>query len=137
MAFATQDEVEAALGRELADSELLRVDHLLATASDPVDSYLNWERPDPVPDPVVRVVADMVAGVFSRPAPTVAAWGAGGYNQSREAATVHVGAETVTTTGPWNTKPYKERLKPFRVAVQSVRLISDRDPDPLDEDDDA
>lgn len=113
MALASEADVEAALGRELTDAE--DVSTLLETASDLVCGYLGYE-PDPAPEPVARVVADMVAAVVSKPATTTADYQATGYNVMREAATIRVGVESQTSTGPWLTAALKMRLKPYRSA---------------------
>lgn len=121
MALASEEDVEAALGRPLADSE--DVTTLLEEASDLVIGYLGRE-PDPVPDPVARVVATMVAAVISKPAVTTADYGASGYNVMREVAAVKVGVESATTTGPWLTASLKMRLRPYRsAATRSVFSI--------------
>jgi hypothetical protein len=117
MALATEDDVEAALGRSFTEDVAV----LLESASDLVINYLGGE-PDPVPGAVTRVVADVVAGVLSRPEVTTADYGAGGYNSIREATTVRVGAEYPTTTGPWLTKSQKARLNPHRISGGSVSV---------------
>jgi len=111
MALASEADVEAALGRELTEAE--DVTTVLETASDLVCGYLCYE-PDPVPDPVCRVVADMVAAVVQKPATTTADYQASGYNVLREASVVRVGIESSTSTGPWLTAALKMRLRPYR-----------------------
>lgn len=113
MAFAADTDVEAALGRSLTAAEDSQVAGLLESASDRVVGYLRY-IPDPVPAPVARVVADMVAAVFSKPSPTVADYDAGGYTTAREAAGVRIGNDSSTTTGPWLTKQMQARLKVYR-----------------------
>ncbi|MCA9846284.1 MAG: hypothetical protein KC491_16700, partial [Dehalococcoidia bacterium] len=66
MALASSDDVVAVLGRSLTSSESAVVASLLDRASDAVVSHLNREI-DPVPGPVARVVAEMVAAVFLKP----------------------------------------------------------------------
>lgn len=124
MAFATDDDVSDALGRSLTSSEAAAVDNQLEQATDLVVAYLGNE-PDPVPGAVTRVVATMVAAVFSKPSITVADYDASGYSSARESAGVHVGMESATTSGPWLTNALKERLKPWRIAVRSVAVISE------------
>lgn len=124
MALATEDDVEAALGRTLTRSE--DVTTLLETASDLVVGYLG-STPDPVPSAVIRVVADMVAAVLNRPAVTTSQLGANGYNQIREDTVVRIDTEAATTTGPWLTKALKARLSPYRSGgMNSVPMVSDR-----------
>lgn len=124
MAFATDDDVSDALGRSLTSSEATLVDNQLEQATDLVVGYLGNE-PDPVPGAVARVVATMVAAVFSKPSITVADYDASGYSSAREAAGVHVGMESATTSGPWLTNALKERLKPYRIAMRSVAVTSE------------
>jgi hypothetical protein len=123
MAFATDVDVETALGRSLTSTESDAVDHVLAAASDQVVGYLG-RTPDPVPGAVTRVVADMVAAVFSKPSITVADYDASGYSTSREAAGVHVGTESATTTGAWLTKALKIRLRPFKRSSFSIHTVA-------------
>jgi hypothetical protein len=113
MPLASEDDVENALGRPLASSE--DVTTLLEEASDLVVGYLGY-TPDPVPSPVARVVADMVAAVVTKPAQTTADYQATGYNVLREAPMVRVGVESATATGPWLTAALKMRLRPYRNA---------------------
>lgn len=124
MAFATSADVVAALGRSLTSAESTAVDNQLDQATDLVAAYLGND-PSPVPGAVTRVVATMVAAVFSKPSITVADYDASGYSTSREAAGVHVGVESATTSGPWLTNALRERLKPFRTAVRSVAAVSE------------
>lgn len=120
MALATTDQVEHALGRDLAETE--DVSTLLEEASDLVIGYLGYvpgqlgSSVDDVPEPIARVVATMVAAVLSKPTVTTADYQATGYNVSRESAVVRVGQESATTTGPWLTAALKLRLRPFRTA---------------------
>lgn len=114
MPLASEDDVENALGRPLASSE--DVTTLLEEASDLVVGYLGY-TPDPVPSPVSRVVATMIAAVLTKPATNNADYGSNGYNVARESMTVKVGVESATTTGPWLTAALKLRLKPYRAAA--------------------
>lgn len=127
MSLASDADVEAALGRELTEAE--DVSTLLEEASDLVIGYLGHE-PDPAPDPVARVVATMVAAVLSKPATTTADYGASGYNVVREVATVKVGVESQTTTGPWLTASLKMRLRPYRSAKTRSVFSIDLAPEP-------
>lgn len=124
MALAISADVETTLGRTLTTSELLLVSNLLEEASDLVIGYLGV-TPDPVPAPVIRVVASMVAAVFTKPSVNTAQYQAGGYNSTRESAMVHLGQESATSTGPWLTKSLKERLIPFRRTVVAIDLRSE------------
>lgn len=126
MALASEADVEGALGRSLTDSE--DVSTLLEEASDLVVGYLGY-TPDPVPSPVARVTATMVAAVLNKPTITTADYGATGYSVSssastpsaREYAQVHVGQESATTSGPWLTAGLKMRLRPYR--TYSSRMV--------------
>lgn len=124
MALATQDDVEAALGRSLTSTEEGTIDSLLEEASDLVVGYLG-NTPDPVPDAVIRATATVVVAVLTKPSITVANYDAGGYNSAREAAGVFVGNESATSSGPWLTNALKQRLKPYRVAVRCVPVVSE------------
>ena len=97
--------------RPLTSSE--DVTTLLESASDRVVGYLRY-TPDPVPDPIARVVGEMVAAVLTKPAVSTSDYQASGYNVSRETAAVRVGVESQTTTGPWLTKSQKLVLDRFR-----------------------
>jgi len=124
MAYATSSDVVAALGRSLTTAESVSVSNQLEQATDLVAAYLGNE-PDPVPGAVARVVATMVAAVFSKPSITVADYDASGYSTAREAAGVYVGTESATTSGPWLTNALRERLKPYRVSMRAVTAISE------------
>lgn len=116
--------MEAALRRPLTPTESDGVDALLAAASDLVIGYLHpTPVPDPAPGAVTRVVADMVAAVFNRPAqilPDTASLSAGVYG-----ATFAPGA---TSQGPYLTASFRERLAPYRrgSGLISVALGSER-----------
>jgi cell wall-associated NlpC family hydrolase len=123
MAFATAVDVVAALGRSLTSDESAAVENQLDQATDLVVGYLG-ATPDPVPGAVTRVVATMVAAVFTKPATNNSDYGANGYNVVREAMTVKVGVESATTSGPWLTNALKMRLSPYRVGALTVFTVS-------------
>lgn len=123
MAYATDDDVVAALGRSLTSTESAVVDNLLEQATDLVVGYLGRDL-DTVPDPVSRVVATMVAAVFTKPATTTSDYNASGYNVAREVATVQVGTESATTSGPWLTKTLRLRLRRYRRGMFSIHVVS-------------
>lgn len=129
MALASASDVEAALGRALAEDE--DVSTLLDEASDLVAGYLGY-APDPAPLPVARVVASMVVAVMNKPAVNSADYGVNGYNVARESMPVKVGVESATTTGPWLTAALKMRLRPYRSAA--TRSVFSIDLAPLVED---
>ena len=133
MAVASQFDVENALGRALTNSE--EVSTLLEEASDLVVGYLRYE-PDPVPGPVARAVATMVAAVLTKPAVTVADYDAGGYNISREAAAVRVAVESATTSGPWLTNSLKRRISRYR-RLDGLSMVTERRQTISEEDEDA
>lgn len=114
MAFATDDDVSDALGRSLTSSEALSVDNLLEQATDLVIGYGIPAGINPVPGAVKRVVAAMVVAVFNKPAITVADYNASGYSTALESASVRVGMESATTSGPWLTNALRMRLNPYR-----------------------
>ena len=124
MAYATSSDVVAALGRSLTEAESVSVSNQLEQATDLVVGYLDRQL-NPVPGAVARVVATMVAAVFSKPSITIADYDASGYSTAREAAGVYVGNESATTSGPWLTNALRERLKPYRVGVRAVTVISE------------
>jgi len=127
MALASESEVEAALGRDLTEGE--DVTSLLERASDRVVGYLR-HTPDPVPDPVARIVGEMVAAVLTKPAVNNSDYGANGYNVIRESMTVKIGNESATTTGPWITRSQKLVLDMYRnFKTRGVFSISLVDPD--------
>ncbi len=125
MALASISDVQVALGRELTATERTAAGWLLESATDLVTGYLCWTVPDPVPDAVTRVVADMTAAVLLKPEVTTAGYDAGGYQQIRGAATVRVGVESATTSGPWLTRTQKTRLAPYRSGRVTVEMVSD------------
>lgn len=132
MALATEDDVTDTLGRELTDAEAAVVAPQLDRASDLVTAYLGG-TPDPVPEPVTRVVADMVIAVLLKPSVLTADYQAGGYNTSREAAVVHVGTESATTIGPWLTKAWRQRLAPYMMRGGHAYSIDTTPPDVEDD----
>ncbi len=125
MALASIADVQVALGRELTATELTTAGWLLESASDLVSAYLGWVVPTPIPDAVTRVTADMVVAVLTRPETTTAGYDASGYNQIRGAASVRVGVESATTSGPWLTRSLKLRLAPYRSGRVTTELVSD------------
>ena len=125
MVLATSADVVAALGRSLTATETTAVTNVLEQASDVVVGHLGY-WPDPVPGPVARVTATMVAAYFEKPTVTTADYDATGYATSREAASVNVGVESRTSSGPWLTNALKIRLRPFTRSVRSVGLVSEQ-----------
>lgn len=120
MALATQADVEKALNRDLTSDEEEGVANLLDRASDLVDGYLQNPLTPPIPGPVVRVVAEMVAAVFLRGtdvAPDVTTQSAGPYSNTYAAGS--------TSVGPWLTGGQKLRLRNFRIAMLSMRVVGE------------
>ena len=72
----------------------------------------------------------MVAAVLTKPATSTADYQASGYNVAHEAATVRVGVESATTTGPWLTAALKTRLRPYRTAATRRVFSIDLAPEP-------
>lgn len=122
MALATQDDVRAALRRDLTTSEEDWLAGLLEEASDLVVGYLDpYQVPVPTPDPITRVVASMVAAVLTRPAnilPETQSLTADSYGIQFNAG--------ATSPGPYLTESFKKRLKPYRTGCVSVQLSSER-----------
>lgn len=121
--LATQDDVRAALRRELTETESDWIDSLLDEASDLVAGYLHPTAvPVPTPAPVVRVVAAMAAAVLSRPTnllPDTQSLTADSY-----AVTFASGA---TAPGPYLSAAFKQRLNPYRDGMVSMQLGSEQE----------
>jgi hypothetical protein len=101
--YATQADVEAALGRPLDPN--LDVTNLLNTSADLVLGYLNiLVYQPPVPGTVTRVIGEMVANVINRPQtppdPTDTAYEVGQF-------AYQIGPQSV---GPWLTNSQQTRL---------------------------
>lgn len=123
MALATEDDVAAALGRQLTDAERGAASALLETATDLVTGYLHpCPIPTPTPAAISRVIADMVAAVFSRPAGVLA-------NTSDLSADIYgvKFAEGSTSPTPYLTAALRERLAPYAcTGFVSMPLVSER-----------
>jgi len=114
VAFATADDVEAALGRAFTED----VDLLLEEATDLVVGYLHY-APDPVPPAVVRVVAAMVAAALTRPVAAVE-----GAEQMTAGPFGVRFAPDAASRGPRLTVGFKTRLNPYRSA-STITLSSE------------
>lgn len=120
MALATQADVEAELRRDLTVDEESGVATELDKASDLVLGYLRQTPPTPTPGPIVRVVAEMVAAVFSRSADTpqdVTTQGAGPFSSGFVAGS--------TSRGPWLTAAQKIRLRPWRISMVATPMVGE------------
>lgn len=120
-ALATQQDVQAALGRELTAQESAAAPGLLAEATDLVVGYLwPFEVPTPAPAGIVRAVASMTAVVLTRPAIM--------HEATQLTADVFSAsfAPGTTSPGPYLTAALKQRLRPFRVGAVSQVLGSER-----------
>lgn len=124
MALATQDDVEARLGRDLTESEGVQVEAALDDASAAVVGYCRQDfEPEPYPTAVVGVVAKMVARGFARG--SVAA----GFTQGQTVGPFAVQYGAGTATGDvWLTAADKLALRPYRRGggMSSVQLVGDR-----------
>lgn len=122
MPLATQDDVRAALRRDLTENETDWIAGLLDAASDLVIGYLSpYQIPTPTPGPIARVVAEMTAAVLTRPTnilPDTQSLTADSYGVTFAAGT--------TAPGPYLTAAFKERLRPYRPGIVSVSLGSER-----------
>jgi hypothetical protein len=125
MAFATEADVEAVLGRSLTSAESNVVDNLLERATDRIIGHGVPFNVDDFRGAVKRVCAEMVQAVFDKPATTTSDYDASGYNVAREAAAVRLGVESATTSGPWLTSTQKLALSPYRIAMRSVAMTSE------------
>lgn len=122
MTLAIQDDVRAALRRDLTASEELGVEALIEEASDLVLGYLHpYQIPVETPGPITRVVAAMVAAVLNRPTailPDTQSLTADAYG-----VTFAAGA---TSPGPYLTESFKKRLRPYRPGIVAVELGSEQ-----------
>jgi hypothetical protein len=104
--YAAAGDVANALGRPVDPS--IDLTFLLLTASDLVAGYLNGQVPNPIPNMILRVTAEVVANVLNRPQtppdPTDNAYTLSGY-------AYQVGPSSV---GPWLNNSQQERLDLFR-----------------------
>ncbi|MCV7379962.1 hypothetical protein BST11_15380 [Mycobacterium alsense] len=125
MSYATADEVKAALraiGRDELADDLPPVDALLDEASDLIAGHL-WPSavPTPIPGPITRAVAAVAATVLTRPPqvlPETHSLQADGFG-----ITFAPGAGSL---GPYLTTALKARLRPYRAAMTSVEMGSER-----------
>jgi hypothetical protein len=124
MALATQDDVRDALRRELTEDEEDWVEPLILESGDLVEGYLYpYIVSAPVPDPIRRVVAGMVAAVFNRPAGMLAE------TQSLTADSYGIQfAQGATSPGPYLTEGFKKRLNRYKKSSSfvSVGLASEQ-----------
>jgi hypothetical protein len=120
--LATQDDVRAALRRELTATEEEWIGAVLDEASDLVAGYLDpFQIPSPTPPQIARVVASMAAAVLNRPASILPD------TQSLTAHTYGVQfAPGSTSPGPYLTDGFKKRLRPFKITAIEVALNSER-----------
>ncbi|AEK09622.1 head-to-tail adaptor [Mycobacterium phage Mozy] len=120
MALADIDDLEAVLDRALTPEESARAELLLEEASDLVVGYLMWSSiPDEVPGAVVRVVAQIAATALTAPKaayPEGSSVSAGPYS-------IKMGGDS---SNVYLTNGLKMRLKPYRRAMNSIPLASDR-----------
>lgn len=131
MALAETADVATALGRTLTTSETAQAPSLLEEASDLVVGHLGCDPTDEEADPTVpaavtRVVARMVARVFSQPTEVVGSEGTtetvGPFSR-----TTRYGAGT-TSGNPWLAGTDKVALRPYRCGggMREVSLASDQ-----------
>lgn len=122
MTLAIQDDVRAALRRDLTVSEELGVEALIEEASDLVRGYLHpYQIPVSTPGPITRVVAAMVAAVLNRPTsilPDTQSLSADSYG-----VTFAAGA---TSPGPYLTESFKKRLRPYRPGIVTLTVGGER-----------
>ena len=122
MALATQQDVEAWLGRTLTAAEAARSDALLARADALVLSHLGCNpAPDPVPDVVMWTVAEMVGRLFTSA-------GIPGVQQvSGDDGSVMFTSDA-SSGSPWLSKADKAALRPYRCSggLASVQLVGER-----------
>lgn len=121
MALATQDDVEARLGRPLSDTEAEKLESLLSDASALLIGYTGQDfEPAPYPGAVVGVVARMVARSLAAGdrAPGMQSETRGPFSWTFAADSS--GAEL------WLTKADKVMLRPYRSGLSSVQFYSER-----------
>lgn len=124
MALATQEDVEADLGRPLSASEALRAPSLLSKASALVVGYTGQDfEPAPYPEAVVVVTAGLVARVLESS-------GAGLVNvEQQNAGPFGVRYATgSTSSSPYLSAADKLMLKSHRIGggLTSVQLVGER-----------
>lgn len=122
--YASIDDVEARLGRELSAAERLEVQAFLLEASALVDGYLGVAEPlDPVPDVVAAVVVKLVVRALTADAGSPE-------NVSTLQQSAGPYARTFTFAGEgaslWLGAAEKLMLRPWYRGVVSVPLVSDR-----------
>lgn len=114
MALADIADVAAAVGRELSADEALKVPALLDEASDLIEGWIRC-TPDPVPGPVRRVAARMVARVLAQSA---AAGNLVGVDQTGMTAGPFSAQRTfrdgATSGAPWLENTDKVKLRQYR-----------------------
>ena len=119
MILATQDDVRAALRRELTETETEWLDGLLDEAADVVVAWLHpWQIPDPVPGPITRVVATMVARVLTQPTEILPDT----QSLSADAYSVQFAAGA-NSRGPTLTDALKLRLRPYKILGGSGLVV--------------
>lgn len=116
MAYADDEDVEAALGRDLTTAEGNAVDALLDEATDLLIGYLGCAQDHPVPDAVKRVCARMVARVFAQAASSNApVVGASQVQETAGPFSRSASFSSGTATGaPWLAAADKVALRPYR-----------------------
>jgi len=120
--LVTQDDVRAALRRELTESEQEWIEPLLDEAQDLVVGYLSpFQIPVPTPAPIRRVVAAMAAAVLSRPTNILPD------TQSLQADSFGVTfAAESTSPGPRLTPAFKLRLRQYKPYMVAINLGSEQ-----------
>lgn len=124
MALATQEDVEAVLGRPLSESETARAESLLRRASALVIGYTGQDfEPAPYPETVVEVTASMAA----RAVDTASAAPAGVEQQTQGPFSVRF-SSAASSGGPWLSASDKIMLRPHRLGggLTSVQLVGER-----------
>ena len=122
MALATQADVEAVLGRVLAEAESGRVEALLRRADALILGWLGMTaEPAPIPPVLTDTSADMVARVFT------ASVTAGVASVGVDDASIRYTADA-SSGGVWLSNSDKIALRPYRVGggLRSVQMVGDR-----------
>lgn len=120
--LATQEDVEAWLGRSLTATEASRVAALLARAEAIVLGHLGCsEAPDPVPDAVRWTVAEMVGRTFD-------ASGRAGVQQVSVDDGSVMFTPDASSGSVWLSRSDKLALRPYRCTggLSSVQFVGER-----------
>ncbi|MDV6299958.1 hypothetical protein R3P82_12645 [Dietzia maris] len=127
MLLASEEDVQAVLGRALTETETQRAPTLLTEASALVAAHTRTTFEDPVPDVVRVVTARMVANVLEAQSgvPTPGHAESVSHQAGPWSRNVKL-AEGSTSGSPWLTRQLKMMLSPWTRSGVSVGMTSER-----------